>query len=44
MGRDWFDEGLDYDGAACRQLSVAGPREESRFGVLQATTEMKKNA
>ena len=26
QGGDWFDEDFDYDGAACYQLSIAGPR------------------
>ncbi len=27
---DWFDEYFDYDGAACYQLSIAGPRGGDR--------------
>ena len=42
MSREWFDGGFDYDGAACYQLSIAGPRGGNREVVYCGHTGNEK--
>jgi hypothetical protein len=41
-GREWCDADFDYDGAACYQLSIAGPRGGNRHIVYCGHTGNEK--
>lgn len=43
QGTKWYDEDFDYDGAACYELSIAGPRGGDRRTVYCGHTANERN-